>query len=147
MIRSTFAARRRAVLAAGLALGAVLAPLAARAETAADFLDRFTAEARRAQPQFAPSAERGGAFYARDHGVSKELPSCSSCHTDRPVAEGRHKVTGKRIAPLSPSVNAERFSEASKVERWFRRNCTEVIGRDCTPAEKADFIAFVREQR
>jgi hypothetical protein len=27
------------------------------------------------------------------------------------------------------------------------RNCKEVIGRDCTPAEKADFVAYMNEVR
>lgn len=32
-------------------------------------------------------------------------------------------------------------------EKWFRRNCTEVVGRECSAAEKADFIVFSTEIR
>jgi cytochrome c553 len=89
------------------------------------------------------SAQRGAAFYARNFGVSARLPACATCHTEQPQQEGRHAVTGKTIRPLSPQANAERFTDSAKVEKWFRRNCTEVVGRECTAAEKADFMAFV----
>jgi hypothetical protein len=71
------------------------------------------------------------------------MPSCAACHSEQPAAEGKHVVTGKRIAPLAPAANPERFSSSAKVEKWFRRNCQEVVGRECSPAEKADFIQFV----
>ncbi len=69
--------------------------------------------------------------------------SCATCHTDQPTASGRHAVTGKTIAPLAPVANAERFRDAAKVEKWFKRNCSDTLGRPCTPAEKADVIAFL----
>lgn len=92
---------------------------------------------------FQPSVQRGAEFYKRNFGVSGKMPSCSSCHTDDPRQPGRHVVTDKAIRPLSPTANPERFSDAAKVEKWFKRNCTEVVGRECTAAEKADFIAFL----
>ncbi len=146
--RALFRSTLRSPRARGTALAMltlVFAPLV-QADTAADFLARYTDEARRAQPQFAASAQRGAAFYAREFAVSKDFPACSTCHTANPAAEGRHTVTGKRIAPLAPAANAERFTEAAKVERWFKRNCTEVVGRECSVAEKADFIAFVKDR-
>jgi hypothetical protein len=91
----------------------------------------------------ATSAQRGAEFYARSFGVSAKMPSCASCHTDNPAQAGRHVVTDKAIKPLAPAANAERFTDPAKVEKWFKRNCTEVVGRECTAAEKADFIAFV----
>ena len=71
------------------------------------------------------------------------MPSCATCHGDQPTAEGKHIVTGKRIAPLAPAANPERFANSAKAEKWFRRNCQEVVGRECSAAEKADFIQFV----
>jgi hypothetical protein len=40
-------------------------------------------------------------------------------------------------------VNAGRFTDAAKTEKWFKRNCIEVIGKECTAAEKADFVAYL----
>ncbi len=110
----------------------------AAAETPRRIADHYAPEA---------SAERGASFYARNFGVSEKMPACTACHTDDPAKPGRHAVTGKEIKPLAPAVNPERFSDAAKVEKWFRRNCKEVLGRECTPAEKADFIVFVTEGR
>lgn len=95
----------------------------------------------------AASVQRGGEFYARRFGISEKMPACTACHTEDPARPGRHAVTGKDIKPLAPSANPERFSDPAKVEKWFRRNCKEVLGRECTPGEKADFIAFVTEVR
>jgi hypothetical protein len=103
------------------------------------------AEAATQSPGFQPSARRGAELYARRFAVSDKMPACSACHTDSPVQEGRHAVTGKAIKPLAPRAGAARFSDPAKVEKWFRRNCTEVLGRECSAAEKADFIAFVSE--
>lgn len=91
----------------------------------------------------AASPQRGAEFYAREFGISEKMPACAACHTEDPTRPGRHAVTGKDIKPLSPAANAERFTDPAKVEKWFRRNCKEVVGRECTPGEKADFIAFV----
>ena len=75
------------------------------------------------------------------------MPACTSCHTDRPSNAGQHVVTGKTIKPLAVAANSERFSDPAKVEKWFGRNCKDVVGRACTPAEKADFIAYMLEAR
>jgi len=29
------------------------------------------------------------------------------------------------------------------VEKWFKRNCKDVLARECTAQEKADFVAFL----
>ena len=116
---------------------------AAVAETPASLVAGYAAEAARAAPGFSPSAERGQGFFMRKWGVSPSMANCASCHGDQPTAEGKHVVTGKRIAPLSPAANPERFANLAKAEKWFKRNCQEVIGRGCSAAEKADFIQFV----
>jgi hypothetical protein len=109
----------------------------------AELLSGYRAAAAQQTAGFQPAAQRGAEFHARNFGVSAKLTSCASCHTDNPAQAGRHVVTDKAIKPLAPAANAERFSDPTKVEKWFKRNCTEVVGRECTAAEKADFIAFV----
>ena len=86
------------------------------------------------------SAARGEQFFKAKHG--KEW-SCSSCHTDNPAAPGKHANTGKDIQPLAPSASAERFTDMAKVEKWFKRNCNDVLGRVCTPLEKGDVLSYL----
>jgi hypothetical protein len=31
----------------------------------------------------------------------------------------------------------------AKVDKWFRRNCNDVLERECSAAEKADVLAYV----
>jgi len=115
--------------------------VAARAETPADFLHTFEAAARQQQRGFAGfSAVRGESFFNNTHG--REW-SCASCHTHKPASEGRHAKTDKPITPLAPAANTERFTRADKVEKWFRRNCNDVLGRICTPAEKGDVLTYL----
>jgi cytochrome c peroxidase len=113
----------------------------AHAETPAQILDRLQAEA-----GTRASAERGRQLY---HGkfTGGRSDSCATCHTDNPRNGGRHARTNKAIEPLAPSVNRERFSDPEKVEKWFKRNCNDVLGRACTAQEKADFTAYVLSQR
>ena len=85
------------------------------------------------------SAAAGQKFYSAKVG---EL-ACASCHTDSPKAVGKHAKTGKEIQPLAPSVNPKRFSDAANVEKWFKRNCNDVLTRACTAQEKGDFMAYV----
>lgn len=134
---------RKAILSVLLSLSAV----AAVAATPAQLLAEYAAEAARQSPGFQPSARRGAEFYAKRFAVSEKMPACTACHTDSPAQPGRHAVTGKAIKPLAPRAEAARFSDAAKTEKWFRRNCTEVLGRECSAAEKADFIRFVTEGR
>lgn len=129
----------------GIAMVFIVGAGVSHAETPSSLIAVYTAEAARATPGFVPSAERGEGLFSRKWGVSQTMPSCATCHSDRPTAEGKHVVTSKRIAPLSPAVNPQRFASSAKVEKWFRRNCQEVVGRDCSAAEKADFIQFVSQ--
>lgn len=87
------------------------------------------------------SADRGQQLFTSRHG--REW-SCSSCHGAVPTQTGKHASTGKAIAPLAPAFNPERLVDAAKTEKWFRRNCNDVIGRECSPAEKADVISWLR---
>lgn len=122
------------LLLAGLAAG-LLATGAVHAATPADLLAGYTTQA-----GAAPQAARGQAFFTTRQG--REW-SCSSCHGATPTGEGRHAATGKPIAPLAPAAQAARFTDAAKAEKWFRRNCNDVLGRECTAAEKADVLAWL----
>lgn len=114
---------------------ALCAPLLTWAATPSELLAGYSAEAG------APAqAARGQAFFTTTHG--REW-SCSSCHGATPTREGKHAATGKAISPLAPAFNPQRFTDAAKAEKWFRRNCNDVVGRTCTPAEKADLLAWL----
>lgn len=114
----------------------------ATAATPGAMRDAYAAEARRSDPGFAASAARGEALFRREQATADGRVSCAGCHTDDPRREGRTRAH-KAIAPLAPAINAERFSDAAKTEKWFGRNCKDVFARACTPAEKADFIAWL----
>jgi mono/diheme cytochrome c family protein len=88
----------------------------------------------------AASAQRGEQLFKATHG--KEW-SCASCHGTAPTQGGKHASTGKPIGALAPSANAQRFSDTAKVEKWFRRNCNDVLGRECSAAEKADVMSWL----
>ena len=105
------------------------------AETPRDFLTRFEKEA-----GSAASAERGARFFNTKQGGEW---SCASCHTDKPTQAGRHAKTDKPIAALAPAANAERFTDAAKVDKWFRRNCNDTVNRLCSAQEKADVMAWL----
>jgi hypothetical protein len=96
---------------------------------------------------FQAVSARGAEFFARKFNVSDKFPSCTTCHTDNSMQTGRHAITSKEIKPLSPVANADRFTDPAKVEKWFKRNCKEVVGRECSAGEKADFIAFLSQGR
>ena len=114
---------------------------AVRAQGPADYLQSLRADARAADPRFENfSAKRGRNLFESKHGAEW---SCSSCHTDDPRQPGHHAKTGKDIAPLAPSANAERFTSPGKSEKWFRRNCRDVLGRACTETEKGDVLSYL----
>lgn len=118
-----------------------VATVSVQAETPTDFQNLYTAQAKQENPAFAGfSAEQGQRFYATTHG--KEW-SCATCHGRTPSAIGQHTATGKTITPLAPAANVERFTRPDKVEKWFKRNCNEVLGRPCTAQEKGDLLAYL----
>lgn len=125
-------------------IAALLAAGAARADSPADLAAGYTGQARARTPAFVAAPSRGERFFRVRHGHDW---SCSSCHTDHPAGAGRHAVTGRAIEPLAPAVNSSRFTRPAKVEKWFRRNCNDVIGRECTAAEKADVLAWLMTLR
>lgn len=127
------------ITSAALLFATLVAP--AQAEAPADFQSAWLAEARQNNPSFkAFSAERGQTFFKARHGGDW---SCSSCHTDNPAQPGAHVVTKKPIDAMAPAANPRRFSDAAKVEKWFRRNCKDVLARACTAEEKGDALAWL----
>ena len=134
----------RASMAAAAILVATAA-IPAFAAAPADLQKRLESEARAAGPGLAGfSAQRGEKFFKAAHGGDW---SCASCHTDNPLAAGRHAKTGKAIAPLAPAANPERFTDAAAAEKWFRRNCNDVLGRACTAQEKGDVLEYLTSLR
>jgi hypothetical protein len=93
-----------------------------------------------AQAGHPASATRGQKFFTTRQGGEW---SCASCHTATPAQFGKHASTGKVIRPLAPAANPERFTDLAKAEKWFRRNCKDVAARECSPAEKADVLAWL----
>jgi mono/diheme cytochrome c family protein len=83
---------------------------------------------------------RGQQFFTSRHGHEW---SCASCHGARPTGTGTHAGTGKEIGALAPAFNPERFTDARKSDKWFRRNCSDVVGRECTASEKADILSWL----
>ena len=130
----------RVLLSLGLVVATVFAIPSARAETPAEILATFTASAA-AEPGFQGfSAARGENFFKVKHGGEW---SCASCHTDNPAAQGKHAKTEKIIKPMAPAANPERFTDAAKVAKWFKRNCKDVLERECTAQEKGDVMAYL----
>jgi hypothetical protein len=109
--------------------------LQAAAITPAELLSGYTAQA--GQPA---NAARGETFFKASHGQEWQ---CTSCHGKSPMVGGRHASTDKAIEALAPAANAKRFTDSAKVDKWFRRNCKDVLARECTAAEKADVLAWL----
>lgn len=111
------------------------------AQTAAEMLAQLEQTAKQNDATFkGVSPQRGENFFKTKHGAEW---SCASCHSDNPAASGKHAKTGKVIAPLAPAANAERFTRPDKVEKWFRRNCNDVLNRACTASEQGDVLAYL----
>jgi len=92
------------------------------------------------------NAANGAAMYANTYGTGKpDTPKCTTCHGATPQQGGQTR-TGKAIAPMAVSRTPERFTDKKKVDKWFRRNCKTVIGRECTPQEKVDWITYLSSQ-
>lgn len=131
--RHTTAAARHTLMA--LACTAALLPVHAADTSAAQQLQRWSSAA--GTPG---DPERGRTFFTSRHGGDW---SCASCHGNPPTAPARHASTGKAIAPLAPAFHAARFTDTAKADKWFRRNCNDVLKRECSAGEKADMLAWL----
>ncbi len=122
----------------GLALALALpVPLYAAANSV---LDGYRVAAQQESPGFKEfSAARGETLYRSKVGDG----ACAMCHGASPREAGKHATTGKSILPMAPAANPARFTDAAKVEKWFKRNCNDVLKRACTATEKGDFITYM----
>lgn len=126
---------QRSLRALFLLLATALFTQVASAVTPAEQLSALTARAGRVS-----NTAQGQQFFNAKHG--REW-SCASCHNAQPTASGKHASTGKTISALAPAFNPERFTDVTKTEKWFRRNCNDVLARECTAGEKADVLAWL----
>ena len=120
---------------AALLLGGAVLATGAQAVAPAEILAGYSAHA--GAP---PSPARGQQLFTTRHGGEW---SCASCHGAAPTQAGKHASTGKAIGALAPAFNAERFTDLARTDKWFRRNCNDVMGRECTNAEKADVLSWL----
>jgi len=135
-VRSSFCRRSTAGVLC-LALALPMAAARAADTTPAGQLARWSAAA-----GASGDAARGRAFFTSRHGAEW---SCASCHGDPPLVAGKHQSTGKTIDPLAPAANPAAFTDAAHVDKWFRRNCKDVLARECDAREKADVLAYLME--
>lgn len=127
----------------GVGSGASLA-IAAMSPAQKTIYDSYATAAKSADAAFTDfSASRGAAFFQGKHAGGKpDTASCTACHTPDPKKIGRTRA-GKDIQPMAASANPKRFTDAADVEKWFRRNCIDVLGRECTVLEKGDVLAYL----
>ena len=90
------------------------------------------------------SARRGENLWNMQFTVSGQQRSCASCHTADPRQAGEHVRTGKAIQAMAPSLNSDRFTDQSKINKWFKRNCKWTLGRVCTYQEKGDVLEYLK---
>lgn len=136
-----------------LAAGLCLAPMFAQANEIPAMLDSYKAEG---ASNF--NAEAGKKMWTEAIPFTKKGElindrTCATCHNADVTKPGKHKRTGKVIAAMAPSVpfvaleegDGPRFSEAKKIEKWFKRNCKWTYGRECTAQEKGDFLMYLKD--
>ena len=107
-------------------------------------IEGYASAARAANPAFSGfAAERGKALHTRVFaGAKPDTTACTACHGNDPRSGGRTPA-GKAIDPMALSAAPARYADAAKVEKWFKRTCNEVLGRECTPQEKGDWLSFM----
>jgi hypothetical protein len=117
----------------------LLAPLSVSAGPRDDILAGYAAQA--GVSSFDKAA--GEAFFRTPHtGGNPDISACTACHTENLSGFGQTRV-GKPIEPMAVSANPQRFTDPAKVEKWFARNCSTVLGRECTAMEKGEVIAWL----
>jgi hypothetical protein len=150
VLRFTLARSRRALLAVVLpavVLAGASAAYAAMNPAQKTVYGQYAAAAKAADAAFVDfSAEKGQVFFQGKHAGGKaDSPSCTSCHTTNVKGTGKSRA-GKEIAPMAASANSKRFTDYADVEKWFTRNCPDVLGRECSLTEKGDVLAYLLSQ-
>ena len=119
----------------------IILTAAQAADTPQSLLNTYSQQAKAENAQFKGfDAQRGQLFFNNKHANDW---SCSTCHTSNPAQMGKHARTSKTIEPLSPNANASRFTDSAKVEKWFKRNCKDVLDRECNALEKGDVLTYL----
>jgi hypothetical protein len=122
-----------------LSMGVVLADSSAVTE----LLNEYAA-----QGANSPDVEEGRLLWFKTFKGDVKFPerSCTSCHTNNLKQTGKHVKTNKSIGVMAPSVNPERLKSTQVIKKWFKRNCKWTIGRECTASEKANLLAYLKQQ-
>ena len=125
-----------------LALGTVA--LSGTAHAKPDFDKLYKHYAQQGGKDF--NAERGKAFWLKEQiSDSGDKMTCVTCHGSDLKQTGKHNKSGKVIEAMASSVNPERYSDLEKVEKWFTRNCKQVLRRECTAQEKGDVLRYLAQ--
>ncbi len=134
-------------IAAMVTIWALATATASVAGPREDLLTQYASAAKTATPAFAGfSAARGETLHHKKFAGGKpDTPACTSCHASDPRSAGRSPA-GKAIEPVAVSVSPSRYTDPAKVEKWFKRNCNDVLGRECSPLEKGDWLSYVMSQ-
>jgi hypothetical protein len=162
-VRSAFTASTVGVLL----LLAAWSPATSAGETPQALVQHYGEQAKAADPAFEGfSAERGRAFYLEKHALmGVGAVSCASCHRKNPreqikahrvdiLCRACHVINDQEhpepkeakvryIEPFAPHANPQRFTDYTHVEKFFKRNCTMVLKRECTAQEKGDLITWL----
>jgi len=95
-----------------------------------------------------PDAIVGQRLWSKTFAAEGEIAerSCSSCHGENLKQVGKHVKTNKLIEPMAPSVNPARLTKTREINKWLKRNCKWTLGRECTATEKANLLAYIRQQ-
>jgi len=135
------------MLTASVAAVAMILSTSVSAGPRDDLLARYAMVAKSAAPAFAGfSTARGKILHTQAFAGGKaDTPACTSCHDKDPRGAGSTPA-GKAIKAMAVSVTPDRYSDPAKVEKWFKRNCNEVIGRECSAQEKGDWLAYMVSQ-
>lgn len=137
--------RRLILVVAVAALPAVALAGDARRDA---ILAGYAGKARAADPAATAFSARRGEILFRTKwtGGDPRTSSCTACHTADPRRPGQNAKTGRPIEPVAVSANPRRFTDPATVEKQFTRDCRNVLGRECTPLEKGDYITFMAGQ-
>ncbi|MDH5694219.1 MAG: DUF1924 domain-containing protein [Gammaproteobacteria bacterium] len=136
--------KQKTVYSIAIALATTMYIGVTNADTVDERLKAYTAEG---AGNF--SAQAGEKLWIKDFPDTEnpgKVRNCSTCHGEDLTKPGKHAKTGKKIDPLAPSANKERFTDAKFVEKWFKRNCKWVLDRECTAQEKGDFLMYLRNK-
>lgn len=137
----------KTITAVSALLTMMILPLAVLAAARDDLLAQYATAAKVSSSPFSGfSAMRGEKLHVtKFSGGKQETPACTSCHADSPRSAGRTPA-GKPIEAVAVSVTPARYTDPAKVEKWFKRNCSDVLGRDCTALEKGDWLTYMISQ-